>query len=263
MSELDKLRKEIDQIDDEILSLLKKRMIKVAKVGEYKTRNRDKFFIRSARESDMIRSIVAKSADTNLPPSAIISIWRKIITSANIYEQDLKIGVWNPEGDSSLAYIIKDYYLNDISLENFRDISNLFAAANREINIIAFPHFKERELKWWKEISKQGVELKIYARLPFLVNFGQEIFIAAAKNMEQSSDDKTLLVFDFLDKEQVDIEAVIEKLGYGKTKILDTLKSGDLLSLLIELPMFIGDESNISSKLKDNNIGVKIIGCYS
>ena len=261
MSELEKLRKEIDQIDVDILSLLKARMDIVAKVGEYKKKNQDKFFIRSAREADMIKDIVKKSKDTNLPSSAIISIWRKIITSANIFEQDLKIGIWNPNSDSSLPYMIKDYYLSDINLKNFSSISKLLSSC--EVNIIALPHSKKEEIKWWKEISKQSNDLKVYAKLPFLSNSDQEIFIAAAKNMEQSKEDKSLLVVDFLAKEQSDIAGIVTKLSYGKATILDSLKSGDLASALIEVPSFIDDEAEINSKLKADNVGVKIVGCYS
>ena len=45
--ELAKLRVQIDQIDDKLISLLNERMEVVTKVGELKTSNGEKFFIRS------------------------------------------------------------------------------------------------------------------------------------------------------------------------------------------------------------------------
>jgi chorismate mutase len=54
---LEDFRSKIDVIDNKIINLLKSRMAIVARVAEFKKSNNYKFFIRSAREADMIKDL--------------------------------------------------------------------------------------------------------------------------------------------------------------------------------------------------------------
>ena len=64
------LRKEIDAIDEQLISLFKQRMKVVKRVGVLKKKDDIKFFIRSAREADMIKNLLKKSGK-NLPKSLL------------------------------------------------------------------------------------------------------------------------------------------------------------------------------------------------
>jgi chorismate mutase len=52
---LNLFRQDIDQIDHQIIALLEERMEIISQVGELKKSNKEKFFIRSSREADMIK----------------------------------------------------------------------------------------------------------------------------------------------------------------------------------------------------------------
>jgi len=92
---LQDLRNEINAIDDKMISLLQQRMDIVSEVAKFKTDNHDTFFIRSAREADMIKSLVSKTKGC-FPKATIVDIWRKIITASNMHEQKLSFAIHNP-----------------------------------------------------------------------------------------------------------------------------------------------------------------------
>jgi chorismate mutase len=96
---LQELRNEIDEIDQEIINLINRRMSIIPKVSEVKKNNNEKFFIKSSREADMIKNLI-KKVENNSLKLAIINIWRKIITTANNCEQKLKIGIHNPSSQA-------------------------------------------------------------------------------------------------------------------------------------------------------------------
>ena len=100
---LSKLRKDIDDIDEQIISLLEKRLGIVEKVGSLKSSYKEDFFIRSAREADMIKNLVRRS-EKFFPNSVIASIWRKIITTSNLKEQEIQVALHNPKNIPDYSY---------------------------------------------------------------------------------------------------------------------------------------------------------------
>ena len=92
---LSELRQEIDQIDEKIIELLIARFNVVNAVKGLKEDFNDKFFIKSAREADMIKDLIQKS-EGKIPAELILNIWRKIISFANYHEQKIAIALYNP-----------------------------------------------------------------------------------------------------------------------------------------------------------------------
>ncbi|HLD77244.1 MAG TPA: chorismate mutase, partial [Rickettsiales bacterium] len=120
---LGELREEIDKIDDKILKLLQKRLEIVKSVQEVKSKNGEEFFIKSAREADMIKNLLTKTKI--MPKSAIIDIWRKIITSANCLEQPLQIALHNPNHITDFKYILRQYYADFVPIINQNNIADV------------------------------------------------------------------------------------------------------------------------------------------
>ncbi|MFM7557677.1 MAG: chorismate mutase, partial [Alphaproteobacteria bacterium] len=124
LQKLNNLREKIDNIDSQILNLLNNRMDIVSQVAELKKTSNDKFFIRSSREADMLKQLIHKSSGS-FPKISILNIWRKIITSANMLEQPIKIALHNPNNISDLQYLVKEYYTNFIPITNFDSANNI------------------------------------------------------------------------------------------------------------------------------------------
>ncbi len=168
-------RQQIDEIDEKIISLLVQRMTVIAKVGELKKNNQEKFFIRANREADMIKNLVKKSGEL-LPKSTIINIWRKIITTANMHEQPLQIAIHNPLKNSAYNYLVKEYYSDLVPLHDLDSANNVILALEKnqaQIAIFVLPKINDEEKKedlketWWISLANNRSGLKIFAKLPF------------------------------------------------------------------------------------------------
>lgn len=183
---LTKLRKEIDVIDERLISLLKQRMEVVRQVGEVKKKNGEKFFIRSAREADMVRALI-KKAGSDLPESLVVDVWRKLITAANMYEQPLHIVSQHPEYE----YLVREYYNSEVPIIHFSQAKDVVAeldSGRAQIAIFALPpHHKD---EWWKILP---THLHVFVRIPFVKKSAVRLVAVANKEPEESSENITLI----------------------------------------------------------------------
>ncbi|MFC2126231.1 chorismate mutase, partial [Bacteroidota bacterium] len=97
--EIDRIRKEIDQIDDGILNLLNKRMDLVRKVGELKSASNSPIY-RPEREKGIIDRLSSKTiaVDGLLNRAAVEAIFLEIFAIARNIELPEKIAFLGPEG---------------------------------------------------------------------------------------------------------------------------------------------------------------------
>jgi chorismate mutase len=204
--ELTEFRLEIDKIDDQIINLLKDRMKIVAKVGEFKRSLNENFLIKSSREADMIKNLVIK-ADGALPKSTIVSIWRKIITSANMLEQEIKIALHNPSKTPDFHYLIREYYGDFMSISVQDSVTNIVAELEKKdshIGVFALPtegDIDNNSENWWINIAGNNSNIRVFAKIPFIEKSNnqapkKELVVVAIKEAEKSNEDKTLLVVE-------------------------------------------------------------------
>ena len=108
MNEIDKFRKDIDNIDKKILDLLNMRGEIVKKIGTYKKKNNIEIY-QPAREKEIIDKLKNLS---NLKPSSIESIWKEIMGACKAIEGSIfKVGFLGPPGtfthQAALEYFSK------------------------------------------------------------------------------------------------------------------------------------------------------------
>jgi chorismate mutase len=207
---LQELRNEIDEIDQEIINLINRRMSIIPKVSEVKKNNNEKFFIKSSREADMIKNLI-KKVENNSLKLAVINIWRKIITNANNCEQKLKIGIHNPSSQVEYEYIVREYFSQEISITNFDSATNLIAEMEKSlINIgvfllpnpeVEFDKKDTTQKNWWINMANNRVGLKVYAKIPFFEiaskkNNNLQLVLSAIKEAEPSELDNTILTIE-------------------------------------------------------------------
>lgn len=195
---LKKFRDEIDQIDEQLILLLKQRIKIVKEVGEFKKKTGEKFFIRSAREADMIKNLI-KKAGKDLPKNLVIDIWRKLITAANLIEQPIELFSQHQKYE----HLIRQYYNSDVPLKFFKTAKEVFSALKKNpagIAIFALPPHDEENCpencqencqeNWWELIPNN---FYVFARIPFSQKSKIKLVAIAAKKPEESSSDVTLV----------------------------------------------------------------------
>lgn len=277
-------REQIDEIDLKILNLLKDRMAVIKNVGDLKKSYNEKFYIRSNREADMIKNLV-NLAENKFPKSAIINIWRKIITTANMNEQELRIAIHNPKNISDYTYLIREYYNNDVPIINYDSANSVVSDLennNSQIGIFALPSSNEESDKkedtkenWWISLANNRIGLKIFAKIPF-VEFEQkdknpnsiQLVATAIKEPEQSNSDNTIITIET--SKDITKSAILSAL---KEVELDgkILKSAQIIQFdgikfyLIELKGFYLENDEILKKFSQTKIKpyIKVLGHFA
>ena len=98
-AELDKLRAEIDRLDQELVERIHARSKVAMEVGEVKKRYSDNpVFLRPGREASMLRRAAAKHGDHPFPASSLLRIWREIIPAVTSLEGDLSLAIEDDAG---------------------------------------------------------------------------------------------------------------------------------------------------------------------
>lgn len=207
---LQNYRNEIDDIDKKIVELLKHRLEIVKKVGQLKHHYQSNFYIHSNRESDMIKNLI-KYADNQIPTPTIVSIWRKIISTANLIEQNIKIALHNPKNINEYHALVRDYYNNEISILNFDSANKIVSELENnhcQIGIFALPNLsddaeKKEDAKenWWIGLANNKIGMRVFTKIPFYQSNNREhnphqLLAVAIKQPEQSSADKTLICIE-------------------------------------------------------------------
>ncbi len=272
------LRKEIDAIDDQLLSLFAKRMSIITRVGDLKKDNGEKFFIRSNREADMIKDLIKKSEEigSEFPKTTIINIWRKIITSANMYEQPIKIGVHNPKNIPDYKYLLREYYSDLVPIFDFDSATNLVSEIEKgDVQIGAFilpkSEIDDNNENWWINLANNKVGLKIFAKIPFVNSDKKddvsEIVVVGIKDAEKSKEDCSLLYVEISnDFSKSDLLASFKESGI-KSKILKTAKIAQVENIdfyLVEAEGFYLEEDDVIKNLNSSKIKpyIKVLGHY-
>lgn len=273
--ELEEFRIKIDKIDYQILKLLETRMEIVKEVGDFKSKKNDKFFIKSAREADMINNLITK-ASKNIFPETILGIWRKIITNANLLEQKIKIALHNPKKTNDYIHPLREYYNDLVPINNFENVSNIIhSLQKKEHQIAAFslPKYLDHpdNNNWWIYFSANN-DIKIFAKTSFAKKNCHEsvdLVLAASKNIEKSQSDNTLSVIEFKKNKtsQNNIFHKLEELGF-KFKILDKsnlVQIPDIDFYLIEFENFIDTKNKKLNQFIESDLKpfIKIIGYYA
>jgi chorismate mutase len=273
------LRQEIDKIDSQILNLFGQRMRIITEVGKLKKDNKEKFFIRSAREADMIKGLI-NNPENPFPQSAIISIWRKIITVANMNEQPLHIAIHNPKNISDYEYLVREYYSDIVPISMFDSATNLVAAIEKgeaQIGVFALPfdNSENSNENWWISLANNRVGLKVFAKIPLIEKITNEknrdqiqLVAAAIKAPEKSSSDNSLLYIELdknFSKSQLLNIFKEQKINARILKVAKLAQVDSMLFYLLDVDGFVDENDALMQKLKKSEIKpyVKVLGHYA
>lgn len=271
---LSDLRQEIDQIDNQLISLLEARMTIVSQVSQLKKSNKEKFFIKQAREADMIKNLISKP-NLKFPKSTIISIWRKLITAANMHEQPLTIALHNPRNIVDYNYLIREFYNNEVPIIKCDSAQNAILELEKgiaNIGIFALPKRdnSHSDEDWWVNIAHNKHNLRVFTTIPFVKNSDESYQLVAVADIEpeKSMEDNSLF---FIELESGVSRARLINLLKENNLNFQILKSTKLPQVegiefyLIEVDGFFTQDSPLIKQLSSSAVKpyIKVIGQYA
>src|SRR6185503_7105208 len=102
--ELDKIRKEIDRLDDELAALIERRAAQAKKVGELKA---GAAAYRPERESQILNRVMKQARV--LAPERMAAVFREIISACRGLEEAIRVSYLGPEGTFSEQAVRKHF----------------------------------------------------------------------------------------------------------------------------------------------------------
>jgi chorismate mutase/prephenate dehydratase len=102
--ELDRIRKEIDRLDDELAALIEKRAAQAKKVGELKA---GAAAYRPERESQILNRVMKQARV--LAPERMAAVFREIISACRGLEEAIRVSYLGPEGTFSEQAVRKHF----------------------------------------------------------------------------------------------------------------------------------------------------------
>lgn len=167
---LQRLRKDIDRIDDQLIELLAQRNEIVREVGAIKEgKGGQKSIIRPGREADMIRRITEKGGN-GYSSAALALMWRLIISSAINIEENPHVSSYSPPGNRECYWLSREYFgaftpMNEVptTAEVLRNVTT------RKSTVGVMPlQDPEPSQPWWSRLSEEKNPPSVFARLPFI-----------------------------------------------------------------------------------------------
>ena len=129
MSSIDKLRKQINELDCQLVKLFNERARIVVEIGKLKNKA-GKPVYSPDREKHILAEIV-KANEGPLPDRCLIAIWRELMSGSFILEKPLRIGYLGPAGSfSHTAAMLK--FGQSVEYEPLADIRSIFDEVSKE-----------------------------------------------------------------------------------------------------------------------------------
>ncbi len=164
---LEKLRQEIDKIDELIHDQIMRRAEVVQQIGALKTNGTPA--IRPSREAEILRRLVSRHQG-RFPKTALLRIWREMIGGMVALEAPLSIAVYMPERGSGYLDLARDYYGASTPTTVLRSpgqVVRAVAEGSATVGVVPMPDREDTE-PWWISLMGDAADLpRIIARLPF------------------------------------------------------------------------------------------------
>jgi len=126
---LDKLRKQIDSIDEKLVELINQRAQVAVEIGKLKQGRNDPVYV-PHREKEVLDKIASLNKGP-LPDKTLFAIWRELMSGSLYLEQPLRIGFLGPKGSfSHNAAILK--FGQSVEYEALADIRAIFEEVSKE-----------------------------------------------------------------------------------------------------------------------------------
>jgi chorismate mutase/prephenate dehydratase len=168
-SDLEGLRRRIDEIDDRLQDLLIERLEIVASVAAHK---RGKGAIpahQPAREAEIIRRLVRRDKGA-FPTATLVRMWRELLAATVQLQSSFAVAVYAPPQVPGYWDLARDHYGSHTPMVPCRSTSHVIGAViegQATVGVLPMP-IEDDPDPWWRNLlSTDGNAPHVIARLPF------------------------------------------------------------------------------------------------
>ena len=178
---LAQIRDEIDAIDDQLIMLLQARCTYVEQVGELKSSSGlEGSFIRPKRESDMMKMVTERFADSPFPAETAAHMWRLIIGASLSMESPINTAVHCPDRSLVPYFMAREYFGSIIPSAVCENAAQVVVACEENPHTVGVVNLQDTSSipAWWLQVALSSQRLHIFTCVPFV----QRLSGTAAKN---------------------------------------------------------------------------------
>ena len=203
-TDLDDLRREIDEIDEGIHDLLMRRTGVARRIGGIKGAGPS---LRPAREAEVLRRLVARHTGP-FPKTQLVGIWREIMAANLRLQGPFTVAVFAPDENPGYWKLARDQYGSHTPMmycQSAGQVMREVAEDRAAVGVLPFPE-EEEEAPWWPLLLGPGKDNpQVIARLPFAGEgdrrgAGLHALAVAKLTPEATGDDRSLLAFETADE---------------------------------------------------------------
>ena len=245
-SDLEHLRRRIDDIDDRLQDLLIERVRLVSDVGDHKRHNGALAPHQPAREAEIIRRLVGRGGGA-FPPATLVRMWRELLAATVRLQGAFGIAVYAPPEMPGFWDLARDHYGSQTAMLAYRSTAQVIGAVmegQAAVGVLPLPQEGEVD-PWWRHLLSTNEDAPhVIARLPFGARGnaradGADALAIGRGPPQPSGRDRTLLATENADGiSRSRIVALLSELGLSCT-FLATYEHPDGASNLIELDGFV------------------------
>jgi chorismate mutase / prephenate dehydratase len=168
-SDLEGLRRRIDEIDDRLQDLLVERIQVVSTVAAHKRSNRGVAAHQPAREAEIIRRLIERNRGA-FPPATLVRMWRELLAAMVRLQGAFTVAVYAPATAQGFWDIARDQYGSHTPMLPYRTTSQVISAVTdgqAAVGVLPMPQEDDRD-PWWRHLlSTDDNAPHVIARLPF------------------------------------------------------------------------------------------------
>ena len=165
---LDKLRQEIDRLDDSLHDMLMQRTEVVERIRSLKD-DCNIALLHPAREAEILRRLVSRHHG-RFPKTALVRIWREMIGGMIGLQGGMSVAVYMPDRGVGYLELARDHYgayAPMIPLRSPGQVVRAVAEGSATVGVMPMPDSEDAEA-WWVTLMGDSADMpRIIARLPF------------------------------------------------------------------------------------------------
>lgn len=248
-SDLELLRRRIDDIDDRLQDLLIERAEIVASVGAHKRGQGALPAHQPARETEIIRRLLRRGKGA-FPAATLVRMWRELLAATVRMQGSFAVAVYAPPQMPGYWDLARDHYGSHTPMISCRSTNHVIGAVTEgqaAVGVLPMPSDDDSD-PWWRHLMSTDENAPhVIARLPFGARGNARTDGAGAlvigRGIEQpTGEDRTLITIEHaLDVSRARIVSTLSDLGLSCT-FMTSSEHADGAHTLIEIDGFVAPD---------------------